>query len=85
MWKVKASVVLVVVGAHGAVTPKLGEWLQQPAGVGDLRFIDGIMNSQMYCSKPAVLNRIQPASLLFVAPELLFLHYYTTRSSDQAI
>ena len=32
MWKVKASVVPVVVGALGAVTPKLGEWLQQIPG-----------------------------------------------------
>ena len=32
MWKAKASVVPVVVGALGAVTPKLGEWLQQIPG-----------------------------------------------------
>ncbi len=32
MWKVKASVVPVVVGALGAVTPKLGEWFQQISG-----------------------------------------------------
>ncbi len=32
MWKVKASVVPVVVGALRAVTPKLGEWLQQIPG-----------------------------------------------------
>ena len=29
MWGVKVSVVSVVIGAHWAVTPKLGEWLQQ--------------------------------------------------------
>ena len=29
MWEVKASVVPVVIGALGAVTPKLGEWLKQ--------------------------------------------------------
>ena len=28
MWGVNASVVSVVIGAPGAVTPKLGEWLQ---------------------------------------------------------
>ena len=32
MWKVKASVVPVVVGALRAVTPRLVEWLQQIAG-----------------------------------------------------
>ena len=32
MWKVKAKVVPVVEGALGAVTPKLGEWLQQIPG-----------------------------------------------------
>ena len=31
-WKVKAKVVPVVVGALGAVTPKLGDWLQQIPG-----------------------------------------------------
>ena len=31
-WKVKASVVPVVIGALGAVTPKLEEWLQQIPG-----------------------------------------------------
>lgn len=29
MWKVTITVVLVVIGALGAVTLKLGEWLQQ--------------------------------------------------------
>lgn len=29
MWKVKATVLLLVIGVLGAVTPKLGEWLQQ--------------------------------------------------------
>ncbi len=32
MWKVRATVVPVVIGALGAVTPKLGEWLQQIPG-----------------------------------------------------
>ncbi|XP_068190807.1 uncharacterized protein [Antennarius striatus] len=32
MWKVKVNVVPVVVGALGAVTPKLEEWLQQIPG-----------------------------------------------------
>ena len=32
MWKIKADVVPVVEGALGAVTPKLGEWLQQIPG-----------------------------------------------------
>ncbi|XP_078017068.1 uncharacterized protein LOC144458442 [Epinephelus lanceolatus] len=32
MWKVKVDVVPVVVGALGAVTPKLGEWLWQIPG-----------------------------------------------------
>ena len=32
MWKVKAKVVPVVVGALGAVTPKVGEGLQQIPG-----------------------------------------------------
>ena len=31
-WKVKATVVPVVIGALGAVTPKLEEWLQQVPG-----------------------------------------------------
>ena len=36
-WKVKASVVPVVVGALGAVTPKLEEWLQQiPGNTSDI-------------------------------------------------
>ena len=33
MWGVKASVVPVVIGALKAVTPKLGEWLQQMPGI----------------------------------------------------
>lgn len=32
MWKVKAKVVPVVIGAFGAVTPKLAEWLLQIPG-----------------------------------------------------
>ncbi|CAI5636064.1 unnamed protein product [Oreochromis niloticus] len=32
MWRVKVTVVPVVIGALGAVTPKLGEWLQQIPG-----------------------------------------------------
>ncbi|KAF7655229.1 hypothetical protein LDENG_00059120 [Lucifuga dentata] len=32
MWKVKSTVVPVVIGTLGAVTPKLGEWLQQIPG-----------------------------------------------------
>ena len=32
MWGVKATVVPVVIGALGAVTHKLGEWLQQIPG-----------------------------------------------------
>ena len=32
MWGVKATVVPVVIGALGAVTYKLGEWLQQIPG-----------------------------------------------------
>jgi len=32
MWRVKATVVPVVTGALGAVTPKLGDWLQQISG-----------------------------------------------------
>ena len=32
MWKAKGSVVPVVVGALGAATPKLGEWLQHIPG-----------------------------------------------------
>ena len=32
MWGVKAKVIPVVIGALGAVTPKLGEWLQQIPG-----------------------------------------------------
>ncbi|KAF7665893.1 hypothetical protein LDENG_00129980 [Lucifuga dentata] len=31
-WKVKSKVVPVVIGALGAVTPKLGEWLQEIPG-----------------------------------------------------
>ncbi|XP_076747453.1 uncharacterized protein LOC143421715 [Maylandia zebra] len=33
MWRVKVTVVPVVIGALGAVTPKLGEWLQQIPGI----------------------------------------------------
>ena len=33
MWGVKASVVPRVIGAHGAVTHKLGDWLQQIPGI----------------------------------------------------
>ena len=33
MWRVNASVVTVMIGALGAVTPKLGEWLQQIPGI----------------------------------------------------
>ncbi|KAM9816571.1 carbohydrate sulfotransferase 6 isoform X4 [Syngnathus typhle] len=36
-WKVKASVVPVVIGALGAVTPKLEEWLQQIPGTSDIK------------------------------------------------
>ena len=32
MWKVKCNVIPFVVGPLGAVTPKLGEWLQQIPG-----------------------------------------------------
>lgn len=32
MWKVKATIVPVVIGALGAVTPKPGEWFQQIPG-----------------------------------------------------
>ena len=32
MWGVKATVMPVVIGALGAVTHKLGEWLQQIPG-----------------------------------------------------
>lgn len=32
MWEVKATVVPVVTGALGVVTPELGEWLQQSPG-----------------------------------------------------
>ena len=32
MWDVKATVVPVVTGALGSVTPKLGAWLQQIPG-----------------------------------------------------
>lgn len=32
MWKVTVTVVLVVIGALGAVTLKLGEWLQEISG-----------------------------------------------------
>jgi len=32
MWELKAAVVPVVIGALGAMTPKLGEWLQQVPG-----------------------------------------------------
>uniref|UniRef100_A0A669EZW7 Reverse transcriptase domain-containing protein n=1 Tax=Oreochromis niloticus TaxID=8128 RepID=A0A669EZW7_ORENI len=32
MWRIKVTVVPVVIGALGAVTPKLGEWLQQIPG-----------------------------------------------------
>ena len=33
MWGVKASVIPVVIRAFRAVTPKLGEWLQQISGI----------------------------------------------------
>ena len=32
MWKVKVKVVLVLIGALGAVTPRLEEWPQQSPG-----------------------------------------------------
>ena len=32
MWELMASVVPVVIGTHRAVTPKLGEWLEQILG-----------------------------------------------------
>lgn len=32
MWKVKATEVPVIIGALCAITPKLGEWLQQILG-----------------------------------------------------
>uniref|UniRef100_A0A8C8DT49 Uncharacterized protein n=1 Tax=Oryzias sinensis TaxID=183150 RepID=A0A8C8DT49_9TELE len=36
-WKVKVTVVTVVIGALGAVTPKLEEWLQQiPGKISDI-------------------------------------------------
>lgn len=33
MWRAKATVGFVVIGARGTVTPKLGEWLQQIPGM----------------------------------------------------
>ena len=38
MWGVTASVVPVVIKALGAVTPKLGEWLQQITGITSVNF-----------------------------------------------
>jgi len=32
MWELKAAVIPVINEAIGAITPKLGEWLQQIAG-----------------------------------------------------
>ena len=45
-WKVKTSVVPVVIGALGAVTPKLEEWLQQIPG----------KTSDIWVQKSAVLG-----------------------------
>ena len=45
-WKVKAKVVPVVIGALGAVTPKLEEWLQQIPGT----------TSELSVEKDAVLG-----------------------------
>ncbi|KAL4000544.1 hypothetical protein ACER0C_008315 [Sarotherodon galilaeus] len=47
MWRVKITVVPVVIGALGAVTPKLGEWLQQIPGT----------TSEISVQKSAVLGR----------------------------
>ena len=48
-WKVKAKVVPVVIGALGAVTPKLEEWLEQIPGT----------TSELSVQKSAVLATVK--------------------------
>ncbi len=59
MWGVKAAVVPVVIGALGAVTPKLGDWLQQMTGT----------TSEISVQKSAVLYMHTHTSQMFVCNE----------------
>ncbi|XP_076740510.1 uncharacterized protein LOC143418686 [Maylandia zebra] len=53
MWRVKVTVVPVVIGALGAVTPKLGEWLQQIPGITSLSRRAQSWEQLRYCAGPS--------------------------------
>uniref|UniRef100_A0A3P9CTW7 C2H2-type domain-containing protein n=1 Tax=Maylandia zebra TaxID=106582 RepID=A0A3P9CTW7_9CICH len=64
MWRVKVTVVPVVIGALGAVTPKLGEWLQQIPGI----------TSEISVQKSAVLGTAKILRRTLKLPGLCFSH-----------
>ena len=55
MWKLKAAVVPVVIGALMAVTPKLGQWLQLIPGTTSeisVQKSTGLVKARILCRTP---------------------------------
>ena len=55
MWKVKATVVPVLIGAIGKVNPTLGHWLQQITGITSEISVQKstVLGRARYCAEPS--------------------------------